>query len=279
MDETTARFGLRLHRAMAQHGPLCVGLDPHPQLLSDWGLADSADGLRTFALTVLDAAAGRSAAVKPQSAFFERHGAAGVGVLEEVLTGCRERGLLSVLDVKRGDVGSTMEGYAQAYLAPGAPLAADSITLSPYLGYASLRPALDLAREAGRGVWVLARTSNPEGEQVQLAGSPPVAARVLQDVTQEVAGQHPCGDVGVVVGAGVDLAAAGLDLTVGCVPVLAPGVGAQGAGPEDVARSFAGLADRVLVPVSRGLLRAGPDRLEETLRTWSGQLTEALHRT
>lgn len=279
MHETTERFGLRLHRAMAQHGPLCVGLDPHPQLLSDWGLADSADGLRTFSLTVLDAAVGRSAAVKPQSAFFERHGAAGIGVLEEVLVGCRERGLLSVLDVKRGDVGSTMAGYAQAYLAPGAPLAADSITLSPYLGYASLRPALDLAREAGRGVFVLARTSNPEGEQVQLAGSPPVAARVLGEVTREVAGQQPCGDVGVVVGAGVDLAAAGLDLTLGCVPVLAPGVGAQGAGPEDVARSFAGLADRVLVPVSRGLLRAGPDRLDETLQAWSGQLTEALHRT
>lgn len=277
MNVTTERFGLRLHRAMAEYGPLCVGLDPHPHLLAEWGRPDSAEGVRSFSMKVLDAAAQHCAAVKPQSAFFERHGAAGIAVLEEVLVGCRERGLLSVLDAKRGDIGSTMGGYAQAYLAPGAPLEADSITLSPYLGYGSLRPALDLARESGKGVWVLVRTSNPEGEKVQGAGIPTVAAQVLAEAARDVSGQEPCGDVGVVVGATVDLAAAGLDLSGSCLPVLAPGVGAQGAEPADLARSFDGLGGRVLVPLSRALLGQGPEGIELAISTWAQRLADALH--
>ena len=277
---TTTHFGARLAEAMGRNGPLCVGLDPHPQLLTDWGLTDDADGLRTFSGRLLDAAEGRCAAVKPQSAFFERHGAEGVRVLEEVLTGCRDRGLLSVLDVKRGDIGSTMLAYAQAYLADGAPLAADSVTLSPYLGYGSLRPAVDLARSSGRGVWVLGLTSNPEGAQVQQAGSPSVAARVVDQVATDNAGLAPFGDVGLVVGATLPgtPSSLGLDLSAAGAPVLAPGVGAQGASGADVARLFAGLTDRVLVPVGRGILAAGPrpDDLVRAVATWSAQLRRDL---
>ncbi|MFC5042482.1 orotidine-5'-phosphate decarboxylase [Ornithinimicrobium kibberense] len=277
---TTTHFGARLAEAMGRHGPLCVGLDPHPRLLADWGLPDDADGLRVFSGRVLDAAAGRCAAVKPQSAFFERHGAEGVRVLEEVLAGCRERGLLSVLDVKRGDIGSTMLAYAEAYLADGAPLAADSVTLSPYLGYGALRPAVDLARATGRGVWVLGLTSNPEGAQVQQVGSPSVAARVVDQVAADNAGLAPFGDVGLVVGATLPATPSvlGLDLSAAGAPVLAPGVGAQGASGADVARVFAGLTDRVLVPVGRGILAAGPrpDDLVRAVTTWSGQLRRDL---
>lgn len=273
-------FGRRLIGAIRDHGPLCVGLDPHAEVLRGWGLPDTADGLRTLSGLVLDAAAGRCAAVKPQSAFFERHGAAGVAVLEDVLRGCRERGLLSVLDAKRGDIGSTMAGYAEAYLADDAPLAADSVTLSPYLGYGSLRPAVDLARSTGRGVWVLGLTSNPEGADVQLVGEPPVAARVVEQVRHDNAGQDPCGHVGLVVGAtlprrpedlGVDLAGSG-------APVLAPGVGAQGADEHDVARTFAGLTERVLVPISRGVLSAGPapTALADAVQRWSDRLRTTL---
>lgn len=278
----TQHFGARLAEAMERRGPLCVGLDPHAHLLSAWGLPDTPDGLRSFSSTVLDAVTGECAAVKPQSAFYERHGAAGMAVLEEVLASCRERGLLTVLDAKRGDIGSTMGAYAEAFLADGAPLAADSVTLSPYLGYGSLRPAVDLARRHGRGVWVLGLTSNPEGADVQLAGEPPVAARVVDAVAADDAGLVPFGDVGLVVGATlrVDLERLGIDLVASGAPVLAPGVGAQGAGPADVARTFAGLTERVLVPVSRGVLAAGPspDGLRDRARALTEELTVALRR-
>ena len=162
-------FGARLAAAMDERGPLCVGIDPHRELLEAWGLGDDAAGLRDFCLRVVEAVGGRVAAVKPQSAFFERHGAAGIAVLEQTLAALRECGTPAVLDVKRGDIGSTMAGYAQAYLVDGAPLAADAITVSPYLGYGSLAPALEAAAASGRGVFVLALTSNPEGAGVQHA--------------------------------------------------------------------------------------------------------------
>ncbi|WP_130013825.1 orotidine-5'-phosphate decarboxylase [Serinicoccus sediminis] len=272
------RFGVRLHRALAEHGPLCVGIDPHRELLGAWGLPDSAEGLHEFCAVVLDAAAGRCAAVKPQSAFFERHGAAGVAVLEDVLAQARQRGLLTVLDAKRGDIGTTMQGYAQAYLEDGAPLAADALTVSPYLGYDALRPALDLAAGSGRGVFVLVRTSNAEAAQVQSVGRPTVAARVLSSVGRDNTGQEPCGDVGVVVGATVDLSGEELGLGDSLAPVLAPGVGAQGADEHDVARSFAAVRDRVLVPVSRGVLGAGPAGVAGEVARWTDRLASALGR-
>lgn len=280
MSTTPPPFGARLLAATTDRGPLCVGLDPHAHLLADWGLPDTAEGVRTFSLRVIDAVAGRCAAVKPQSAFYERHGAAGVAVLEEVLAGCRERGLLTVLDVKRGDIGSTMDGYAQAYLGEGSPLAADSVTLSPYLGYGSLRPAIDLAVSTGRGVWVLGMTSNPEGAEVQLAGTPPVAARIVEQVALDNAGVLPCGSVGLVMGATLPRPPAelGLDLVGAGAPLLTPGVGAQGADEHDVARTFAGVTDRLLVPVSRGVLAAGPDvaALRQAATRWADRLRSAL---
>ncbi|ANS77592.1 Orotidine 5'-phosphate decarboxylase [Serinicoccus hydrothermalis] len=270
------RFGSRLVEAIDRHGPLCVGLDPHRELLERWGLPDTAEGVGELCSVVLDAATGRCAAVKPQSAFFERHGAAGIAVLEDVLRTCREQGLLTVLDVKRGDIGSTMAGYAQAYLADDAPLAADAVTLSPFLGYGSLAPAVDLARATGRGVFVLVRTSNPEGGEVQRAGDPAVAHRLMQQVGRDNAGQEPCGDVGVVVGATLDPVGEQLDLEGSLAPVLAPGVGAQGADEHDVARAFAGARGRVLVPVSRGLLGEGPDGVGTAVESWAQRLAGAV---
>jgi len=257
---------------MEDHGPLCVGIDPHPSLLEAWGLADSAAGLRDFALRTVDAVGGRVGAVKPQSAFFERHGSAGIAVLEEALAALRDVGTLSVLDVKRGDIGSTMAGYAQAYLSDGAPLAADSITVSPYLGYGSLSPALDLAEASGRGVFVLALTSNPEGAAVQHAvnGERAVAAGVVEGVTASNAtasGEGRLGSVGLVVGATVGEAVCrlGIDLLRANGPLLAPGIGAQGAGPAELESVFGSARRHVLASTSRGVLKAGPSI--EALRT------------
>src|SRR5882757_8832282 len=159
-------FGERLADALAAKGPLCVGVDPHGELLTAWGLPDTIDGLHAFTRTVVDALAGRVAVVKPQSAFFERFGSRGIANLESTIRQFREAGTLILLDVKRGDIGSTMAAYASAYLDPSSPIYADAITVSPFLGFGSLRPALDLAAANGGGVFVLAMTSNPEGASV-----------------------------------------------------------------------------------------------------------------
>jgi orotidine-5'-phosphate decarboxylase len=264
----TRPFGARLADATVALGPLCVGIDPHASLLAAWGLPDDAEGLRRFALTTLDAVAGVVPAVKPQAAFFERHGAAGVAVLEEVVAAGRERGLLVVVDAKRGDIGSTMAAYADAYLRDGAPLAGDALTVSPYLGFGSLDPAVTAARETGRGLFVLALTSNPEGAGVQHArgdDGTPVAVAVARAAARLNAAEcaatgAPLGSVGLVVGATVGDAATrlGLDLAAVRGPLLAPGVGAQGAGPAQLRAVFGDARPAVLAASSRAVLSAGP---------------------
>jgi len=275
-------FGQRLHAALARRGPLCVGIDPHAALLHAWDLPDDAGGLERFARAAVDAVAGEVAVIKPQSAFFERHGSAGVAVLERTIADARAAGALVLLDVKRGDIGSTAAAYADAYLDPASPLAADAMTVSPYLGLGSLRPFLDAAADAAAGVFVLALTSNPDGRQVQRATAAPgtsVAGSLLAGVRAENVGAHPYGSIGAVVGATVtDLDAhAGEDLDIGG-PLLVPGVGAQGGTAADVGRIFAGFAGRVVPAVSRDVLGAGPDgaALRAAARRWRDELAAAL---
>lgn len=277
-----ARFGERLRAAMDAHGPLCVGIDPHPGLLRDWGLPQDALGLARFADTCVEALAGHVAVVKPQSAFFERFGAAGVAVLERTLAALREAGTLSLLDVKRGDIGSTMEAYAHAYLAADAPLRADAVTLSPFLGYGSLRPAVDLARAGGRGVFVLALTSNPDGPSVQhaRAGAGSVAESVVAGARADNADARDLGDVGLVVGATVGSAVGdlGLDLAASRAPLLAPGLGAQGGTAADLRGVFGPATGQVLASASRSVLGAGPDvaALRRAARHTAGELLREL---
>jgi orotidine-5'-phosphate decarboxylase len=253
-----------------------VGIDPHPGLLKDWGLADDAAGLRRFSLTVLEAVGSLAAAVKPQVALYERHGSAGMAVLEEVLAAAQGQ-VLTIADAKRGDIGSTMAAYADAWLRDGSPLAADSVTLSPYLGFESLRPALDLAADTGRGVFVLALTSNPEGASVQhVGGTDSVARRIIEAAAAEnrrYAGS--LGSVGLVVGATVGSALTDLQVDLQAVrgPILAPGLGAQGATPEDLRRTFGAAYPQVLGTSSRDILAGGPDvhgLRDAALRTLAG---------
>jgi orotidine-5'-phosphate decarboxylase len=252
-------FGERLRAVVAARGPLCAGIDPHPGLLREWGLDDDVGGLERFALSAVEALAPEVALLKPQSAFFERYGARGVAVLERVLVAARDAGALVLLDVKRGDIGSTMAGYAAAYLSDGAPLAADAITVSPYLGVGALDPAFELASRTGRGVFVVALSSNPEGADVQAAltgtGST-VAQSVVDAVAARNAGRYPVGDSGVVVGATSPAGALRLEALNG--PILAPGIGAQGAGLADLPRVFGAAARSVVAATSRDLLRHGP---------------------
>jgi orotidine-5'-phosphate decarboxylase len=256
----TEPFGARLRHAMDERGPLCVGIDPHASLLAEWGLNDDVASLERFSRTVVEAVADRVAALKPQSAFFERFGSRGVAVLERTVEEARAAGALVIMDAKRGDIGSTMAAYAESFLHKDAPLFSDALTVSPYLGYGSLKPAVDLARENGAGLFVLALTSNPEGAEVQHAVRPDgrtVGATVLAHLAEENAGQTPLGSFGAVVGATLgDLSSYDLRIN---GPLLAPGIGAQGATPADLARVFGAAVRNVVPNVSRGVLRHGPD--------------------
>jgi orotidine-5'-phosphate decarboxylase len=263
-------FGARLAAALDDRGSLCVGIDPHAGLLSAWGLSDDVDGLARFADICVSAFADTAAVVKPQSAFFERFGSAGIAVLERTIADCRGAGALVVLDVKRGDIGSTMTAYAEAYLDPASPLASDAITVSPFLGVGSLQPVFDLVDSAGAGVFVLAATSNPEGPQVQHArttSGPTVAQTIVDEMASRNAGVRPLGSLGVVAGATIEAHVVSFADLNG--PILVPGVGAQGGTAEDVRRVFGGATRDVIPSVSRDVLRHGSDVVE---------LRDAVHR-
>ncbi|WP_414944329.1 orotidine-5'-phosphate decarboxylase [Amycolatopsis sp. cmx-11-32] len=256
----SGRFGSRLARAIAEKGPLCAGIDPHPGLLQAWGLPADAGGLEKFALTAAETIAPEVAVIKPQSAFFEAYGPPGVAVLAKTMKVCREAGALVLLDVKRGDIGSTMAAYTAAFLPTGAELEADAITVSPYLGFGSLDFAVEVAQQQGKGLFVLARTSNPEARGLQNALLPngkTVAQDIVDTAGAHNAGVGPLGDVGVVVGATVTPGE--LDLSKLNGPVLAPGFGAQGATPADLRALFGPRLPGVLPASSRDVLKHGPD--------------------
>jgi len=260
-------FADRFAVARDARGPLVLGADPHGELLRRWGLSDDADGLERFTDIVLAAATGSVGLIKPQSAFYERHGWRGIRALTRLTESARARGLLVILDVKRGDVGSTNDAYAAAYLGDGAPVQADAITVHPYLGLAAMGELVGRAERSGGCLLVVVRSSNPEGRAVQSAtlpssdrpdGGMTVEQRLLADIATLNARLAPgrIGPVGAVVGpAAVDPP---LDLAAANGLLLAPGVGAQGAAPADVAATFAACPDRVMPSASRSLLAAGP---------------------
>lgn len=258
VTDVGAGFGARLAAATAARGPLCVGIDPHPELMESWDLPRTADGLARFCDICVQAYAG-FAVVKPQVAFFEAYGSAGFAVLERTTSDLQDAGVLVLADAKRGDIGTTMAAYAQAWAGTG-PLAADAVTASPYLGFGSLQPLLDVAAEHGRGVFVLAATSNPEGAGVQRAIVDASGRTVAQSIVDAAAAVNRAaaqpGSVGVVVGATLDEVP---DLSALGGPVLVPGVGAQGGRPEALAGLGGAVRGQLLPAVSREVLRAGPD--------------------
>lgn len=265
-------FAERLAAAQKRFGPICVGADPHDSILRDWGLEASPAGLASFCDILIEAFAGRVSSTKPQVAFFERYGSAGLAELERYMQAMRAAGTLVIADAKRGDIGSTMAGYAEAWLGEG-PLAADAVTLSPYLGVGTLRPAFELAKANDRGVFVLAVTSNPEGVQIQGSGTPTVAAHILDELRRFNDELWPgmTGSIGAVIGATAEdrLISWNLDIDVLRGIVLAPGVGAQGANVDDALR--VGGKNLTCIPLSRALLRAGPDipDMRQVWHVWS----------
>ena len=271
-------FGARLQHAFDTGGNLCVGIDPHTFLLTEWNLADDPAGLREFGLRVIEATATRAAIVKPQVAFFERHGSAGYRALEDVLGAARDAGLLVIADAKRGDIGSTFDAYAEAWLTPGSPLEVDAITVSPYLGIGSVAGPHCIASAHGKGLFVLAATSNPEAASLQTSrmhGGATVAAGIVEEVSNWNANDPGLGSTGLVLGATVSLADFGI-ADLGNTPVLAPGFGHQGAQISDLAALYGAAAGNVLVSASRSILAAGPSGISAAIEQQAAEVAEAL---
>jgi orotidine-5'-phosphate decarboxylase len=274
------RFGERVRAALHTRGPLCVGIDPHAALLAAWGLTDDAQGVREFGLRTVEAAAGRVGFVKPQVSFFERFGSAGIAALEEVLAASRAAGLIVIADAKRGDIGSTMDDYARAWLTPGSPLEADALTVSPFLGVGALDGTFTLAEKYGKGLFVLAATSNPEAEGLQRStGSTDatVSASVIAEVSArnaELSAAGEWGSFGFVIGATVDWTQAGIEPFAPAAPILAPGFGAQGATPADLRPRFGEMSAAVIASESRSILSAGPADLPEAISARASEYLE-----
>lgn len=279
----TQSFGERVRAALAARGPLCVGIDPHPALLTDWGLSGDAAGVREFGLRTVDAAAGRVGVVKPQVSFFERFGSAGVAALEQVLQAARDAGLIVIADAKRGDIGSTMDAYADAWLSGGSPLEADALTVSPFLGVGALESTIALAEAEGKGVFVLAATSNPEAETLQravTAAGSTVSANIIEVVSSHNARTAPAGQwgsVGFVIGGTVDWADACIASYAPPAPILAPGFGQQGAAPSHLRSRFGAAAGWVIASESRSILSAGPEGLAGAIDARNAEYREALN--
>ena len=260
----------RLAQVTAQRGRLCVGIDPMPSVLDAWGLDHDLAGLERCARGIVEVLGPSIAVFKPQSAFFEAYGSRGVAVLERVLADIRDAGAMSILDVKRGDIGSSMAGYAAAYLGEGAPLWADAITISPYLGVGALRPAIDAAVAGGQGVYVLARTSNPDGATIQLAdtGRGTVAQHIVDEAREINASADGC--IGLVVGA--THREAGCDLDDFNGSILVPGIGAQGGTISGLADVFGSALPRVLPTASRDIIGSGREKLGERAQSLTAEL-------
>jgi len=278
LQPASRSFGDRLTAVFDRLGQLCVGIDPHSWLLHEWGLPDTAAGARELGLRVVEATAGRAGIVKPQVAFFERHGSAGYAALESVLSSARAAGLIVIADAKRGDLGTSVEAYGQAWLSPGGPLECDAMTISAYMGVGSIEAPMRLAGEAGKGLFVLAATSNPEGLEVQMAtiasgsnSGRSVAASIVGDVVSwnKLHASGVSGSVGLVLGATVDFGAFGIDLdslaATPSAPVLAPGFGHQGAKYSDLSAIYGAAAPHAVVSASRSILQAGPAGIADAI--------------
>lgn len=284
-------FGCRLAAEIAASRHLCAGIDPHAPLLADWGLPDDAAGAERMGREVVAASAGVAACVKPQVAFFERFGSAGFVALERVLADARAAGLLVVADVKRGDIGSSFAAYADAWLAPGSPLEADAMTVTAYQGFGTLDGALGYVREHGKGLFVLAATSNPEARVVQRAvraDGQSVAAAMVADAdafNRQAFPEETVGSIGVVLGATLNLADFGIETgerrdgvhtSNPALPVLAPGFGHQGARIEDAGEIFGALGGALLANESRSILSGGASGLAARVRARAESIGAAL---
>lgn len=277
-------FADRLIAASRALGPLCVGIDPHPGRVPDLFGGDTPEGLATWGVAIAEMAAERVAAVKPQVGLFERHGPEGMAALVKVCTAARAAGLLVLMDAKRGDIGSTAEGYAAAYLGKAAPFECDALTVNPYMGVDTLQPYVSEAEANGKGVIVLTRTSNPGSADFQSKdmGGAPLYARVVEalaPLVEQLKGTSGWSSLMMVTGAtGPDEARAIRAMTPNAL-FLVPGYGAQGA---DAAAALAGFvpgpggAEGGLVNASRSVTFPADAQSAKTREVWDKAIADAI---
>jgi orotidine-5'-phosphate decarboxylase len=260
MAVATLTFGDRLAAEVERkRSQLVVGLDPRPDLLP----VELRGDVARFCCGIVDAVAPHAVAVKPQLAFFEALGADGMAAFADVCGYARRAGLLVLADGKRGDIGSTARAYAAAYLegAEGAEPTADALTVNPYLGRESIEPYLAAARREGAGIFCVVKTSNAGGDvqDVVLSDRRPLWQHVAQLVAEwgtDVIGEHGLSAVGAVVGATHPRAVAEARKLMPQTVILLPGVGAQVAGPGDLARAFTSGPASALVVAARSVIYA-----------------------
>jgi orotidine-5'-phosphate decarboxylase len=267
----SASFSDRLCHAVEETGTsLCVGIDPHLDRLpapltrgldglrgAEWRAA-AAEACLRFSEHVVDACAGLVPAVKPQVAFFEALGAPGWAALEATHSLCRDAGLLTIVDAKRGDIGSTAAAYAQSLIASDGPLNADCATVSPYLGPEGLEPFVQICERDQKGLFALVRTSNPGAETLQHVGTPNVAERVgawLESRGEALRGDHGLTSLGAVVGGTLPQDELHrLRVRFPSLWFLVPGYGAQGASADDIRTCFRTDGRGALIVSARNVL-------------------------
>lgn len=217
-------FAARLDQALTT-SKLCVGIDPHPANLENWAQAADYKGLVRFATSILEASSGITKLVKFQVSLFEAFGLEGMRALSSAMKQAREMGYLVIADAKRGDIGTSMDGYQRAWLEPASDFESDALTVSGYLGVSTLEQSLAAAAEHGKGLFVLVATSNPEARTLQ---SPTVVTQLLQE-SINLSERYEYA-LGVVIGATVDQQSLGIReaLSGSKLAILAPGFGAQG---------------------------------------------------
>lgn len=277
-------FADRLIEATEQFGPLCVGIDPHAGRIPAIFGGDTADGIERWGLAMVEAVKGRAGVIKPQIAFFERHGWAGLKALEHICATAHQAGLVILMDAKRGDIGSTAEGYASAFLREPSHFHCDALTVNPYMGLDTIEPHVRAAEEFAKGVIVLARTSNPGSADFQsrnLDGAPLFerVVEALAPMIERLKGESGWSGLMLVTGATGPAEAKRLRELAPNALFLVPGYGAQGAGVEEALAGFVPQGNRLVggvVSASRSLNFPAGSETASSIDEWHAIVTAAI---
>ncbi|WP_273760246.1 orotidine-5'-phosphate decarboxylase [Bartonella sp. ML70XJBT.G] len=262
-------FCSRFFKNREIYGPLCVGFDPSHKVLQSWSLSPDDRGLRDYCDILLTAVVGNAGIIKPQVAFFELYGVEGLRVLKELIENAREQGLLVIADAKRGDIGSTVEAYGQAWLGSNSAFKADAITANAFLGFDALIPMIKIAEETATTVFVVVQSSNPEGKDIRNAriGDQTVSVHLAQRIcdynSQSLGKNHAVGPIGAVVGATLGSEAKEtIEQLKNCL-FLVPGIGAQGGTITQLTNQFPQKLWQNIIPsISRAITDAGPKSVD-----------------